>query len=173
MTHEAENKVLIPCPLEKAAIGRAYPLVRNIAPSVTLEQWQRFAQPKIGPCSPTRRRGLMSIQNPSGYILGLFGFEIRDELGDGPTLCMHNIIVPNVPGRGAIWASIAGVAETLAKDNGCGAVRADVADDLDLTDTDRAWVVACLEKSGYAIEGIRAVKRIAPAIKASPRPKPL
>lgn len=150
--------------LDKAGIGRAYPLVRNIAPGVTPERWDRFARPHISARPARWPRGLMTVQNAAGYILGLFGFEVRDDLQESRTLCIHNIIVPNVPGRDTIWASIVDAAETLAKENGCQGIRTELADDLDPSDTDRAWIVARLQKSGYALDGIRAFKRMPKAL---------
>jgi len=151
-------------PLDKAGIDRAYPLVRNIAPGVTLERWNRFARPQISARSAKWPRGLMTVQNAAGYILGLFGFEVRDDLRNSRTLCIHNIIVPNVPGRDTIWATLVDAAETLAEGSRCQAIRAELADDLDPSDTDRAWIVARIEKSGYALDGIRAFKRMPKAL---------
>lgn len=166
------DKILMPRLLGKAAISRAYPLVRNLAPGVTLERWNRFARPQIASRSLKWPRGLMTIQNPSGYILGLFGFEVRDDLHESRTLCVNNIVVPNVPGRDRIWASIVNAAETLAKENGCRAIRAELIDDLDPSANDRAWIVACLEGSGYAPDGIRAFKRIRNAPRGPDGPGP-
>jgi len=163
-SRDAPEIPLVPRLLDKAAIGRAYPLVLNIAPGITLERWNHFARPQIASRSSKWPRGLMTIQNAAGYILGLFVFEVRDDLHENRTLCISNIIVPNVPGRDTIWASMVDTVETLARDNGCRGIRAEVADDLDPSDTDRAWVEACLRKSGYALEGVRAFKRMPKAL---------
>lgn len=156
----APEKPLVSRLLDKAGIDRAYPLVRNIAPGVTLERWNRFARPQISARSAKWPRGLMTVQNAAGYILGLFGFEVRDDLHQSRTLCIRNIIVPNVPGRDTIWASLVDAAETLAGTNRCQGIRAELADDLDPSDTDRAWIVSRVEKSGYVLDGIRAFKRV-------------
>ncbi len=154
------NEALTPRLLDKSTIDRAFPLVRNLLPAMTHERWTQFARPHLSSRSPHWPRGLMAIQNPKGYILGLFVFEVRDDLYENRALCIDNIIVPNLPGRDLVWASIVDTAEHLAAMNGCRVIRAGLADELDPGDTDRAWLSASLEKAGYSLEGVRAVKRV-------------
>ena len=71
---------LAPRLLDRDTIDRAYPLVRSIATGVTLDRWGRFARPLVSSRSSSWPRGLMTIQNAAGYILGLYGFEVRDDL---------------------------------------------------------------------------------------------
>ncbi len=153
---------LTPRLLDKATIDRAFPLVRNLAPEITLDRWTRFAKPHLSSRSPDWPRGLMTIQNAAGYILGLFVFEVRDDLYEKRVLCIDNIIVPNIPGRDAIWVEIVRAVEHVAAMNGCRTIRAGLADDLEPAsrDRDRAWLTGSLEKSGYSFEGMRAIKRL-------------
>ena len=151
---------LTPRLLDKTTIDRAFPLVRNLIPEITPDRWTQFARPHLASRSPHWPRGLMAIQNPSGYILGLFVFEVRDDLYENRALCIDNIIVPNLPGRDLVWATIVDTAEHLAIMNGCRVIRAGLADELDPSNTDRAWLTASLQKAGYAMEGIRAFKRL-------------
>jgi hypothetical protein len=151
---------LTPRLLDKSTIGRAFPLVRNLVPTMTQERWTQFARPHLAARSPHWPRGLMAIQNPGGYILGLFVFEVRDDLHETRALCIDNIIVPNLPGRDLVWASVVDTVEHLAAMNGCRVIRAGLADELDPSDFDRAWLSTSLEKSGYSLDGVRAVKRI-------------
>ncbi len=151
---------LVPRLLDRMSIDRAFPLVRNLAPAITLDRWTRFARPHLTSRSPNWPRGLMTIQNPAGYILGLFAFEVRDDLQENRALCIDNIIVPNIPGRDMIWAAVVDAAEHLANINGCRVIRAGFADELDPTDSDRAWIKGSLEHAGYSFEGVRAFKRV-------------
>lgn len=163
------NDALTPRLLDKSTVDRAFPLVRNLIPKITPDRWTQFARPHLASRSPHWPRGLMAIQNPGGYILGLFVFEVRDDLYETRALCIDNIIVPNLPGRDLVWASIVEAAEHLATMNGCRVIRAGLADELDPGDTDRAWLAASLEKSGYAMEGIRAFKRLELATQSASR----
>lgn len=159
---------LTPRLLDKSTIDRAFPLVRNLVPAITHERWTRFARPHLASRSPNWPRGLMAIQNPAGYILGLFVFEVRDDLYESRALCIDNIIVPNLPGRDLVWTAVVDAAEHLAAMNACRVIRAGLADELDPSNTDRAWLSASLQKSGYSLEGVRAVKRIESAAQAAP-----
>lgn len=161
---------LTPRLLDKSTIDRAFPLVQNLIPAITHERWTQFARPHLASRSPNWPRGLMAIQNPAGYILGLFVFEVRDDLYESRALCIDNIIVPNLPGRDLVWAAVVDTAEHLAAMNGCRVIRAGLADDLDGKASDRAWLAAALERSGYSVEGIRAFKRMAaePRVAAAP-----
>lgn len=158
---------LTPRLLDRSTIDRAFPLVRNLVPEITHERWTRFARPHLTSRSPNWPRGLMAIQNPAGYMLGLFVFEVRDDLYENRALCIDNIIVPNLPGRDLVWAAVVEAAEHVAAMNGCRVIRAGLADELDPSDIDRAWLSTSLEKSGYSLEGLRAVKRVEPAAPAT------
>jgi hypothetical protein len=151
---------LAPRLLDRNTIDQAYPLVRSIAAGITLDRWGRFARPLVMSRSANWPRGLMTIQNAAGYILGLFGFEVRDDLQDSRTLTIENIVIANIPGRDSIWAAILSTAENLAKMHGCRTIRAGLSDELDPSDSDRAWLVGSFESAGYSLEGVRACKRI-------------
>jgi hypothetical protein len=166
------DETLVPRLLDKAAIDQAYPLVRNIAAGITLERWNRFARPQVAWHSPNWPHGLMTIQNAAGYILGLFHFEVRDDLHERRILCIDNIIVPNLPGRDRIWESIAGAVEHLAQKSGCQAIRAELTDELNPTDRDREWVAASLEEYGYSRDGVLGFKRLCAGPGANGGPKP-
>lgn len=165
------DETLVPRLLDRATIDQAFPLVHALVPAITHDRWVRFARPQVQSRSADWPRGLMTIQNPSGYILGLFCFDVRDDLQQSRVLCIDNMIVPNIPGREAIWSAIVDTADNLAKMNGCGAIRAGFADELDPAASDRAWIVAALGKSGYLLEGVRACKRLnaAPGLLAGPK----
>ncbi|MBM4073885.1 MAG: hypothetical protein FJ271_33945 [Planctomycetes bacterium] len=151
---------LTPRLLDHRLIDRAYPLVRNILPCISLERWSEFAKPHLAARSPKWPRGLMTIQNAAGYILGLFSFEVRDDLHSDRTLLVDNVIVPDMPGHELIWTAIVTTSETLALMNGCRAIRIGLAGDLDPIDRDRTWLVSSLAKAGYVIEGVRATRRV-------------
>lgn len=151
---------LAPRLLDRDSIDRAYPLVRNLAAGITLDRWGRFARPLVSSRSGTRPRGLMTIQNAAGYILGLFGFEVRDDLQVNRTLCIENIVIASIPGRDTIWAAVLNSAEQLARMHGCEAIRATLNDDLSPSDSGRDWIANSFELAGYSLEGVRACKRI-------------
>lgn len=151
---------LAPRLLDRETIDQAYPLVRNLAAGITLDRWGRFARPLVSSRSASRPRGLMTIQNAAGYILGLYGFEVRDDLHINRTLCLENIVIASIPGRDAIWAAVLESAEQLASLHGCEAIRAGLSDELDPSDSDRHWLMSSFQAAGYSMEGLRACKRM-------------
>jgi len=116
---------LTPRFLDRRTIDKAYPLVRNIVPGMTAARWTQFVRPHLMPRSPDWPRGVMTIQNAAGYILSLFAFEVRADLHESRIFYMDHIMVPNLPGRGTLWASTIGAAERLAEMNGCRAIWAE------------------------------------------------
>ena len=151
---------LIPRFFDKAMIERAYPIVRTLAPGVTLERWVQFARPQITSRSSEWPHGLMAIQNPSGYILGWFAFEVRDDLHETRILAISNIVVPDIPGRDQVGRSILKASEHLATSHGCRAIRAELNNEIDPGDCDRAWLSTTLISCGYSLGGARAFKRL-------------
>lgn len=155
------EEMLVPRLLDKATIDRAYALVRNAASAVTLDQWNRFARPQISSRSLNWPRGLMTIQNMSGCILGLFAFEVRHDLLEGRTLWISNIIVPHLPGRDRIWLSAIDAIDGLATINNCRAIRAELKNEIHAAKMAQTWIVDTLAEFGYSLEGLGALKRLA------------
>jgi hypothetical protein len=151
------DNTLTPCFLDWKTIDKAYPLVRDVIPGITVNRWVQFSRAYLAHRSPDRPRGVMTIQNADGYILALFVFEVRDDLYEGRILYLDNIMIPNMPGRRTIWASAIGAAEHLAKLNGCRAIRAELGDDLERSGED---LLTSLERSGYSPVGVRTFKRL-------------
>jgi hypothetical protein len=148
---------LTPRFLDRRAIDKAYPLVRNMVPGMTAAQWARFVRPRLMPRSPDWPRGVMTIQNAAGCILSLFAFEVRADLHESRIFCMDHIMIPSLPGRGTIWASTIGAAERLAEMNSCGAIRAEFGDGSEGSDKD---LLVPLESMGYSLAGVRAFKKL-------------
>jgi len=145
---------------DRAMIEQAYPIVRTLAPGITLERWVQFARPRITSRSSEWPRGLMAIQNASGYILGLFSFKVRDDLHESRILAVSNIVVPDIPGRDQVGRSILKASDHLAMIHGCRAIRAELNNEIDPSDCDRTWLSATLISCGYSLGGARAFKRL-------------
>jgi hypothetical protein len=143
--------------LDRRTIDKAYPLVRNIVPGVTAARWARFVRPHLMPRSPDWPSGVMTVQNAGGCILALFAFEVRADLHESRIFYMDHIMIPDLPGRGTIWASTIGAAERLAEMNGCPAIRAEFGGDSEQSDKD---LLTSLETMGYSLASVRAFKRL-------------
>jgi hypothetical protein len=142
--------------LDRRTIDKAYPLVRNVIPGMTVARWTRFVRPQLVARSPDWPRGVMTIQNVAGYILSLFAFEVRADLHESRIFYMDHIMIPDLPGRARIWASMIGAAERLAEMNRCSAVRVEFGGGLEFSDK---YLLTSLESMGYSLAGVRAFKR--------------
>ena len=87
----------------------------------------------------------------------MFAFEVRADLHESRIFYMDHILIPNLPGRGTLWASTIGAAERLAEMNGCRAVWAEFRGAAEHSDKD---LLTSLERSGYAPSGVWAFKRL-------------
>ena len=143
--------------LDRRTIDQACPLVRNFVPGMTAARWARFVRPRLMPRSPDWPRGVMTVQNDGGCILSLFAFEVRADLHESRIFWIDHIMIPNLPGRGTLWASTIGAAERLAEMNGCRAIRAEFGDGSENSDED---ILTALESMGYSLSGVRAFKRL-------------
>ena len=148
---------LTPRFLDRSTIDKAFPLVRNIVPGMTAARWARFVRPRLMPRSADWPRGVMTVQSDGGCILSLFAFEVRADLQESRIFCIDHIMVPNLPGRGTLWASTIGAAERLAEMNSCRAIRAEFGDGSQHPDED---ILMALKSMGYAPAGVRAFKRL-------------
>jgi hypothetical protein len=70
---------------------------------------------------------------------------------------MNHIMIPNLPGRGTLWASTIGAAERLAEMNGCRAIWAEFRGGAEHSDKD---LLTSLESSGYVPSGVRGFNRL-------------
>jgi hypothetical protein len=143
--------------LDRRTIDKAYPLARNIVPGMTAARWTRFIRPHLVRRSPDWPRGVMTIQNAHGCIFSLFAFEVRADLHESRVLYIGHIMIPNLPGRGTIWAATIGAAERLAELNSCPAIRTEFGDVSERWDED---LLMSLEGMGYSRARIRAFKRM-------------
>lgn len=151
---------LAPRLLDRRSIDKAYPLIRGILPSVSRARWTEFARSHLIARSAEWPKSLMTIQNPNGYILGLFGFEVRNELRNNRVLLVYNVVVPQIPGRDLVWTAIMETADTLAQMNSCSAIHVNLSDDWNASQSDRGWLQGSLSSAGYVVEGIHAFKPV-------------
>ncbi len=134
-------------------VVQAYPLIREVAPILSLEEWVEFAQPlsaqndQTGGC-----RGII-IAERSRYIRGLFMYEVTPELAHGRTLSARNIIILDLVQRDAVAEALVDAMERLAQANGCGAVHVHLSP---LSE----WALPCFERRGHRVQGYHLCSRL-------------
>jgi hypothetical protein len=156
------DQTLVTRLFDRGMIEQAYPLVSARAPGMTLDRWTRFALPQVAARAGEPPHGLMAVQNQAGYILGMFAFAVREDLNEGRVLAIENVMVPNMPGRDMIWATVVDAVDRLATMNGCRAILADLPEERNSGDGEAAWAAPFLARCGYVLKANRALKRLRP-----------
>lgn len=91
----------------------AYPLVRSIAPEVTLEEWRDYVQRRY------RSGGLLGLKNENDDIIGVISYRLGERMRHGLVLALDDFVTFELsqaaPGRAALLEA----AEKLGRDLGC------------------------------------------------------
>ena len=95
-------------PITPQGARAAYPLVYLHDPSISLEEWLRFARRRAG--SKPERGGLIAIRDCRGIIHSVFSYQVDIDLRAHKRLCINHLLVAHLPGaliEDAITKSIA------------------------------------------------------------------
>jgi hypothetical protein len=99
--------------LGAAEAGAAYPLIRTIAPEVSLEDWLDYTRRRC------REGGLIGLFGENGTVVGLASYRLGERLRHGRVLALDDFVTfelsQTAPGRAALMAA----AEERARLLGC------------------------------------------------------
>ncbi len=112
-------------PLRPQQVDQAFPLVSTIAPELGREQWSAFAHGMLD-ATGGPPRGIVSLQNRRGYIIGLFTWAVEPHLRHGRTLTVANFVVLDLFNLRAAADQLIREMETLARTNGCTAIHTEL-----------------------------------------------
>lgn len=91
----------------------AYPLIRAVAPEVSLEGWQDYVQRRY------RSGGLLALWDTRGGIVGVLSYRLGERMRHGLVLALDDFVTfelsQSAPGRAALLEA----AEKLGRDLGC------------------------------------------------------
>lgn len=100
-------------PLDPAEADQAYPLVRTIAPEVSLDGWLDYVARRC------REGGLLGLFGDDGALIGLASHRFGQRLRHGRVLALDDFVTFELthaaPGRAALMQG----AEDLARSLGC------------------------------------------------------
>lgn len=144
----AESSGLLPRPLEPLHIDRAYSLVRELAGSLTLEEWRRCARhfAAVEPPRLPAPAGMMVLEDERRYLRGLFAYCVLPSLNHGGMLALDCLAVPELVYRWQIAQSLLKSAESCALHFDCHLVSARL-------EHANAWIGELLREMGYNQEG--------------------
>lgn len=157
-------------------IAQAYPLVRMVAPDMTLQDWRRraLAYVRTTDARPPGRKGtngkatepapcgMRAIRNRDGYIHGLFSYRVEADSGAPRRLLVEHFIAFDLVARAELVAIMLAAIDALAHAHGCVAIHTPIGDgdgDDALLAIDSAvitWFVA----DGHRRDGDRMAKTV-------------
>jgi len=96
-----------------AEAGFAYPLIRSIAPEVTLEDWLDYVRRRC------RQGGMIGLYGDNGVLVGIASYRLGERLRHGRVLALDDFVTFELsqaaPGRAALMSA----AEERARQLGC------------------------------------------------------
>jgi hypothetical protein len=111
-------------PLTRRQVAQAYALVRHALPHATPARWDSFARARIGADGLRRNQGIITLQSQAGYILGLFIYDLRDDLQDGRTLSVSHVAVAELVGQATLAQHLVDGMVTVARLHDCATIEA-------------------------------------------------
>ena len=155
-------------PLEHERIRQAFPLVQAVLPGTTLARWTEFARALTADRLGRASSGIMAAENQSGYIVGMFTHQTRDELASGRTLAIGNLLLADFPGRDQAIGHLIDGMEVMANLRGCHAIVVD----LDILFVDGtptcAWSRPIFERNGFTALGASQCRKRLPVGRGRP-----
>jgi hypothetical protein len=98
---------------DHAKADDAYPLIRAVAPEVTLKGWRNYVQRRY------LAGGLLGLRDENDCIVGVLSYRLGERMRHGLVLALDDFVTFELsqaaPGRRALL----GAAERLARDLGC------------------------------------------------------
>lgn len=113
------RETLAPIPLDQRQINQAYPIVQTLLPTLSLDEWRRYALRLIRSRSPAK--GVMTAQY-AGYIRGLFCHWPHQNLCHGEMLIVDNFAVMDMFDPEAAARVLIRAMEDLATGLNCRAI---------------------------------------------------
>ena len=140
-------------PLAPERVAEALPLVRELAADMTAERFEDYVTRLTSPNGGAKPRGgIIVAQSANGYLRGLLGYRITDDLCRGPTLVAENMIVPGAF-HGSLVSALIDALDGLAKEYGCTVIEAR------LPPNDHG-IVGMARRRGFGFDGWRLSKAL-------------
>ena len=128
-----------------------YPLIRQVVPALTLNQWLRFARMEA---SPRRGGGIIAVRRTArDFPCGLFCYRVENDLEHGRVLVAEHIVALDLLDPDAVLKALVAEIESLGTRLGCTAVRSVLHHRAD-------HVAGGLSAAGHTLEGEMLVKSL-------------
>jgi hypothetical protein len=104
----------------------------------------------------------MAAENQSGYIVGLFTHQVRDELAIGRTLAIGNLLIADFPGREQAMGYFIDSMEVMAHLRGCHAIAVDLGIAFADGASTSGWSLPVFERGGFTALGTNQCRKLFP-----------
>jgi len=132
-------------PLDPRRIDQAYPVVQAVMPDIAAAEWRGYAASLLG----RDDRGIMVLQDPAGYLHGLFAYAAVPHLGRGRVLRIECFVALGLLDRDGPAAALLRAAEDVARRLGCRAVQTETPEVERANGGYRDWLFARLRRAGH------------------------
>ncbi len=117
-------------PLSADRVDLAYPLVRELKETLTLEAWRDYAAAYVGPAEiETEQRGIVVAEHRS-CIRGLLCYDILTDLVDLTTVAVRDVVVLGMPAGQPAARSLLQYLFAIAGAHGSDAIRIDLTEPM-------------------------------------------
>jgi hypothetical protein len=154
---------------DSAQIDQLFP-VANLASGVSLDRWRSFASEWLE--RPEAGRGILVVQDPSGYVLALCSFQATEDLQRGSVLSVENLIAVDLISGERIAGVMLENLEGYARARGLSGLQIHTGRDATVDPASSALADA-LGEQGYRMGAVRWVKNIDRRRQAGRAPRPI
>lgn len=142
-------------PLGEGQVLQAFPLVQTAVPHLTLEQWMSYAEELCRGGRVNRSStGVMSAQNPDGYIYGIYCHEVETDIKQGRVLKVSNLVTANLYDSAGIMDRMIDSMIDMARDSGCVAVQVDLPREIGYGPQPIDGAASILRGAGYRLASV-------------------
>lgn len=133
--------------LTEAQVSQAFPLVREIAGSLTIAQWHQYASRLLATGKGLRREGgiIVAHQHGSIYIRGLCAYRLFPDLIARNRLIAGCFAVPETIDCDSVARELVAACDSIAEAHDCGTVQ------IQLVERNR-WLTPLLRNAGYGVD---------------------
>jgi len=149
----SDDLKLVPLGLDR--LKEAYPLVRDMAPQVTAEQWQAYVAPAL---SGDPGAGVFAIEGTKGFIRGLCVYRVVKDIEGAKQFVIVEIVVSRTLYRRAAAKALIVAMEHEARKQGCDAIVTDCP-------VESRWLFDLAAQEGYRLMRWRMSKKLDQAAK--------
>ena len=142
---------------DPAQIDQLFP-VANLAAGVSLERWRQFALDWLQPLQAGR--GILVVQDRSGYVLALCSFQAIEDLRRGAVLSVENLVAVDLISGERIAAIMLENLEGYARARGLSGLQIHITQGSTAGDGAASALAIALGGQGYSLGAARWVKTI-------------